>query len=216
MCLDSAGQLLAQEHHLEEHDMSMDPESICMDSPGTLCASEHSVNEQKSVIFLYCREGLSRDILEELSRVLDLYCGIDSHLDLKVSHENFPANWSRWMETEIRTCRHILVICTAPLYKGLTQSINNPSQERGLVEMFEGAFYADSIVNCIQPSKCILVFLDRPQDLQLIPSELRTQKQFQLNIKQLMTTISINSYQAEISSNSNFSAFRELIEHLQK
>jgi hypothetical protein len=62
------------------------------------------------------------------------------------------------------------------------------------------------------------VFLDRPRDLQLIPSELRTQKQFQLNITHLMaaTEGKCDSLQVEISTNLNFGGFRELIEHLQK
>ena len=169
-----------------------------------------------SVFILYCRGGISTDDLEDLLEVLEL-CGIKAHIDLNVqeTHWQFPENWTRWMQEELGTCAHVLVICSSQLLEAFAHA--NDSQ-MGYVEMFRGQFHAKSILNCIQPSKTALLFVNCSKDPRIIPlPQLWDRRSFELNLTNLLEVSEDDETQLEnaIQHNDNFKDFNDLVQHLQ-
>ena len=177
-------------------------------------ATAQKANERNGVFFLYCQVDIKKETLLDLVDLLCMY-SVHPHLDLSASTD--PTNWSIWTQTMIESYRHVILICTRPLYEAFRGNLNN-SLDRSMVEMHRGSFYADAIVNCIQPSKFIPVFIDSARDRSLVPMELRTHRHFQLNISHLMeTTQGIREcVEKEINDNSDFVDFKQLIELLRR
>jgi hypothetical protein len=63
-------------------------------------------NHPRKVLVLYCKTGLEKNELEDLMELLELFPGIELHVDLRVkeSEGEFPENWSRWMEVQLCMC----------------------------------------------------------------------------------------------------------------
>ena len=143
--------------------------------------------------------------------------GVNLHIDVRVreTHGHYPENWTRWMQQELDSCDHILVICSSQLHQAFTHG-NNTQME--FVEMFEGQFHAGSILNCIQPSKTVLLFVNRPKDPRLIPlPQLRDRKSFELNLTDLLEAVQDNHTLLDnaIQHNDNFRDFKDLFKYLQ-
>ena len=122
--------------------------------------------------------------------------GYDAHL-----HES---NWSLWTERMIDKNDYVLLICTPTL----SAHLMNPSHT--LVEMTKGKFYADSIVNHINPAKFIPVFLNTSYHRELIPTSLHATTHYTVSMREL----SANIGDAEGMTEENFG--EKLVELLQE
>ena len=146
---------------------------------------------------------------EKLKNLVEIFfhCpGIEPHIDFIIPNQE---NWNRWIEKELKS-DYVILICTSELYSALMSS------ENVLVEMYEGRFHSNSIIDTIQPSKIIPVFIDSREDLNLIPERLHDRRSFELSLTQLwdITRGDIFSMQLAISYNSDFHTFQELLEYL--
>lgn len=190
--------MLAEQEEVHQIEITPRP------TPGT------TARRKKCVTFLYCKHGLDKETLEDLLEILGHCSDIVLHIDLTVT--NIPTNWNRWVEKQITSCDYVLLICTRELHKALTAMDNT------IVEMFKGRFYSNSILDCLHPSKVIPVFIDCPEDRELIPMRLHDKKCFELYVAAFQHNLQINedSLQHAIMCNSDFNAFRELFELLQK
>ena len=166
--------------------------------------------QKKDVICIYCQHGFNKETLQDLVEILELCSHIVLHIDL--TETEFPSNWNRWVEKQITSCDYVLLICTRELHDALTADGNTN------VEMFMGRFNSNAIIDCIPPSKIIPVFINCSEDRSLIPMRLHDRKTFKLDLTYLSRTVQQNedSLQHVITYNSDFIAFRELFELLQK
>ncbi|CAI8037146.1 hypothetical protein GBAR_LOCUS20777 [Geodia barretti] len=173
-------------------------------------------NAHSSVFILYCRDGIPEDDIEDLLQVLE-QCGIQLHVDLRAqdAHGELPDNWTRWMQAELESRKHVVVICSSQLQHAFAHA--NDSR-MGYVEMCRGQFHAKSVLNCIQPSKTVLVFVNCSKDSEMIPlPQLRDRQSFELNLTDLLEVAQDDCTLLEnaIRYNGRFRDFRDLIQRLQ-
>ena len=112
------------------------------------------------------------DILNRSGGIICEYDGYDKH-----SRET---NYSLWTEKMIMESDFVLLVCSPALNKCL----QNPQHE--LISMEWGKFYADAVVNHIDPTKFIPVFLNASPQLQWVPTNLHASTHYELKVDDLM------------------------------
>lgn len=151
--------------------------------------SKNSTN----VFILYCKdqqlpqtETFSDDVLG-LADCLNLCGGVKCKVDRYIS--SHPPNWNLWTEQLIKESQYVILVCSPTLSKAL--------REPGscILEMKKGKYYANSVVNYVQPQKFIPVLLNNhvPQanPLDWVPAQLHMTSLYQLNISELRSALTV-------------------------
>ena len=138
-----------------------------------------------TVFLLYCKDPTSRtqyefcesvmnlaDLLNRCGGIVCEYDGYDKHA--------LVANWNRWTENMIKESDFILLVCSPTL----NECLQHPQHK--LIGMSVGKFYADTIVNLIDPTKFFPVFLNESPQLQWVPTNLHASSHYELRVNDLM------------------------------
>ena len=149
--------------------------------------------KQPQVFLLYCKDPPPGKTTEQfcaevlaLADLINRIGGIKCECDQYYPHKS---NWSLWTEKKISESDFVLLLCSPVMGKCL----KSPNHE--LVEMTQGKFYANSILNHIDPKKFIPVFLNNNWQysttssprLQLLPTKLHTVTHYELRVSELIS-----------------------------
>ena len=117
---------------------------------------------------------------------MNLCGGVNCHIDHYVSSPQ--ANWSIWTQEMIEDSQYVILVCSPTL----AQLLREPGSH--ILDMEKGKYYANTIVNYVQPIKFIPVLLNNHilqgvNPLDWVPIQLHMSSVYRLNISELRSVL---------------------------
>ena len=146
---------------------------------------------KRKVFILYCKDPqlsptFSDDVLDladTLNHCGGFTCAVDHYVDVR------PPNWNVWTQQRIEESQYVILVCSPTL----AQVIQTPHDH--VLSMEKGKYYANGIVNLIQPSKFIPVFLNAYKPVgdkrQWLPPQLYMCTNYEVSIAEFREAIRV-------------------------